>query len=97
MLLTTSVFQLALFCLLISNCQAAKNSDTEKLNAQLISTVQDTPSSNVLMNQARNGGRRLTSAARKGELHFYAHIKCIDSTIHIDSLILTFEITPFLI
>uniref|UniRef100_A0A8C7FVI8 Sclerostin domain containing 1b n=1 Tax=Oncorhynchus kisutch TaxID=8019 RepID=A0A8C7FVI8_ONCKI len=65
MLLTTSVFQLALFCLLISNCQAAKNSSTEKLNAQLISTVQDTPSSNVSMNQARNGGRRLTSAARK--------------------------------
>uniref|UniRef100_A0A8C7M736 Sclerostin domain containing 1b n=1 Tax=Oncorhynchus kisutch TaxID=8019 RepID=A0A8C7M736_ONCKI len=53
---------LALFCLLISNCQAAKNSSTEKLNAQLISTVQDTPSSNVSMNQARNGGRRLTTA-----------------------------------
>ncbi|XP_029590925.1 sclerostin domain-containing protein 1 isoform X1 [Salmo trutta] len=66
MLLTTSGYQLALFCLLIRSCQAVKNGATETLNAQLLSTVQDTPSSNVSMNQARNGGRRLTSDARKG-------------------------------
>lgn len=82
MLLTTSGYQLALFCLLIRSCQAVKNGATETLNAQLISTVQDTPSSNVSMNQARNGGRRLTSDARKGELHVYAHSKWINSTIH---------------
>ncbi|XP_020357459.1 sclerostin domain-containing protein 1 [Oncorhynchus kisutch] len=76
MLLTTSGYQLALFCLLIRSCQAVKNGATETLNAQLISTVQDTPSSNVSMNQARNGGRRLTSDARKEQGQAQNQVGC---------------------
>ncbi|XP_070995975.1 sclerostin domain-containing protein 1-like [Oncorhynchus clarkii lewisi] len=76
MLLTTSGYQLALFCFLIRSCQAVKNGATETLNAQLISTVQDTPSSNVSMNQARNGGRRLTSDARKEQGQAQSQVGC---------------------
>uniref|UniRef100_A0A4W5NNK5 Sclerostin domain containing 1b n=1 Tax=Hucho hucho TaxID=62062 RepID=A0A4W5NNK5_9TELE len=76
MRLTTSGYQLALFCLLIRSCQAVKNGATETLNAQLISTVQDTPSSNVSMNQARNGGRRLTSDARKEQGQAQSQVGC---------------------
>ncbi|KAM4630782.1 sclerostin domain-containing protein 1b [Polymixia lowei] len=64
MLLPTCGYQFLFFLVLIPSGQAVKNDATEKGNSQLIDTTQDVPR-NESMNQARNGGRRLTDTVRK--------------------------------
>ncbi|KAL0962122.1 hypothetical protein UPYG_G00335930 [Umbra pygmaea] len=60
---TMSGFHIALFCLLIKGCQAVMNGATETLNGHsIIPDTLDRPS-NASMNQARNGGRLLSSDA----------------------------------
>ncbi|XP_010871494.1 sclerostin domain-containing protein 1 [Esox lucius] len=74
--LTMSGYQLALSCLLMKSCQAVMNGATETLNAHLTSPDVDKPSSNVSMNQARNGGRLLSSDALREPGQTQSQVGC---------------------
>ncbi|KAG5264273.1 hypothetical protein AALO_G00251890 [Alosa alosa] len=52
-----------LLCILLKNCNAVKNGDTEMLNGHILPPVHETPT-NVSLNRARNGGRSLDTSAK---------------------------------